>query len=115
MIKQSVFRILIVSFMLAGSGVGITAESDNDFDAQQEAQRMQQHWDRLMHEQDAQKRRQLIREHREMMNEALEESGVDRFHMGMMHGRNRGHMDHHQDHLLNTIEMHHMQLDMMEE
>ncbi|WP_134081430.1 hypothetical protein [Thiohalophilus thiocyanatoxydans] len=78
---------------------------------------MQQHWDRLMHEQDAEKRRQLIREHREMMDEALEESGVDRFHMGMgmMHDNESGHMDHHQDHLINTIEMHHMQLDMMEE
>lgn len=109
---------LFAPWILAGllfsgfAGSALAQSQAQGFNPDQAVRMMEQHWDKLMQEEDPEARQKLIQEHRKIMDETLDEAGVDRFHMGMMHGDN---MNHHMDHLTDTIEMHHMQLDMMEQ
>lgn len=104
---------ILAGILLFGfSGITLAQNKSQNFDADKAVRAMEQHWDKLMRENDPEKRQQMIEEHRKIMDDMLDKAGVDRFRMGMMHGDGMGH---HMDHLTNTIEMHHMQMDMMEQ
>lgn len=103
---------LAILMMSVSAGAISANDAKQEFNAEQAVMMMEQHWDKVMQEDDPVKRQKLIEEHRKIMDENLDRAGVDRFHMGMMH--NNG-MNHHMDHLTNTIEMHHMQMDLMEQ
>lgn len=109
---KNYFAPLVLASLLFSMLTGNAIAQNQKFNADEAVRSMEQHWDKLMREDDPARRQQMIEEHRKIMNETLDEAGVGRFHMGMMHGDG---MDHHMDHLTNTIEMHHMQLDMMEQ
>lgn len=105
--------LILAGLLFSGlAGNALAQSQEQGFNTDEAVRMMEQHWDKLMREEDPEKRQQLIEEHRKIMDETLDKAGVDRFHMGMMHDDNMGH---HMDHLTNTIEMHHMQMDMMEQ
>lgn len=72
-------------------------------------ERMQSHWQKVISETDTQKRTALMREHEQLMSEAMEsergDSGTGGHH-GMDMGS--GHV-----HMMNTVDMHRRMLDMM--
>lgn len=91
-----------------------TNAAEKKFDAAQTTMEMERHWEQLIHEKDSEKRKKLIKEHRQMMDKAMKNSGMGSMSMGMHHFGKDAPNDHHRQHMMNTMEMHYMQLDMME-
>lgn len=92
-------------------GPALAAQQDAMSDAQW-MERMQSHWQQVIHETDAQKRRELMREHEQIMaqaegsvdSEARTSAASGAGHMGM----DGSHVD-----MMNTVEMHRHMIDMM--
>lgn len=104
---HSYFRKLTGVALLAIIASGVQAAQDKTLTDEQWRERMQQHWQQVISEEDARKRRALLREHEELMEKATEAMGMDR-RMGGHMGKNG-----HHDELMNRIDMHRHMMDMM--
>lgn len=96
---------------LAGGGQALAAQHEPTSDVQW-MERMQSHWRQVINETDPQKRRELLRDHEQIMaqavgsDEAGSATGADNGagHMGM----NGSHVN-----MMNTVDMHQHMIDMM--
>lgn len=105
----STLRLMAVAglFAVAGAGQALAAEQTGTSDAQW-MERMQQHWQQVIQETDPQKRQALMREHEEIMSQAVGPQG-DQGAMGADHmGMGSGRLD-----MMNTVDMHRHMMDMM--
>lgn len=99
----------VAGLVLAAAGTGqvLGAQQTSAGDAQW-VERMQNHWQKVINETDPQRRSELMREHEQIMAQAMEsdrDRGVaDGSHMGM----DADHVD-----MMNTVDMHQHMLDMM--
>ncbi len=105
----------ISALIILSFGISLNAAAEESFDPQQATRTMEQHWQKLMEEKDPEKQKILTKEHRDMMDKAMQQSGMQGMHVGMMHESDNDKMkDHHHQHMINTMQMHYIQLDMME-
>jgi len=105
--------VLIVALATFGTGLNSVTHAAGNSSTEKAIKAMEIHWDKLMSEKNTDKRKKLIAEHRNMMDKAMSESGMTG--MGMMHNSKDSSMkNHHHSHMVNTIQMHYMQLDMMD-
>ena len=105
--------LLIVAVATFGISLNSITHAADNSSPEQTIKEMEIHWDKLMTEKNTDKRKKLIAEHRNMMDKAMKQSGMSG--MGMMHNSNDNSMkNHHHSHMVNTIQMHYMQLDMMD-
>jgi len=103
----------IMAIIIFGLSVNFMAIAGDNLNSDQITIKMEQHWDKLMSEKNPDKRKKLAIEHRSMMDKALKQSGIS--NMGMMHNSEmNAKNDHHHSHMVNTMQMHYIQLDMME-
>ena len=102
-------RLIAAAAVFAAAGLGhvLAAEQAATGDTQW-MERMQTHWQQVIQETDSEKRQVLMREHEQIMSEALGPES-DRGAMGADHmGMNGAHMD-----MTNTVDMHRHMMDMM--
>lgn len=110
-LKSLFFAAAVGVLSMMSTGYVLAAQHEAMSDAQW-MERMQAHWQQVINETDPQKRRALMREHEQIMAQAVgsddarsgkgADSGVDR--MGM----NGSHVD-----MINTVDMHQHMIDMM--
>jgi len=89
--------------LLAAVAFTAVAAQDQGMTDEQWIERMQEHWAQVISEDDPERRRELLREHEQLMTQAVDERG-----MGDHMGEAREHAD-----LMNNIDMHRHMMDMM--
>lgn len=94
-------------FAVSGAGHALAAEQPGISDAQW-MERMQKHWQQVIQETDPQKRQALMREHEQIMSQAVGPQGEG----GAMDGNQMGMNGVHRD-MMNTVDMHRHMMDMM--
>lgn len=103
------------AFAVAAAATAADAATTEEAAAQM-VQRMETHWQRLIHENEPERRRVLAAEHRKLMAEAGTALGqAAGTAPGMGHGTGRGMTagSHHRD-LRNTLELHSLMLELMQ-
>ena len=110
--------LFVVAFLLGDAAM---ADAQTPLDSQTEQQgvdRMEQHWQKLVREQDPERRKVLIQEHRRLMQEVGRTAGIrSEAQTGTRSTGNREHKGMegaHQQDLANTMDMHSMMLNMLE-
>lgn len=104
-------RALVAAGLLVTASLGhVVAAEQNDLNDSQWIERMQSHWEKVVKEDDPQKRQELLREHEQMMVQAAgSESGqTPRQSSPSAHGMDSSHVD-----MMNTVDMHRHMMDMM--
>lgn len=101
------FHKLMGAALLLAIVSGAQAAQDRTLTDEQWRERMQQHWQQVISEEDVRKRKALLREHEDLMEKATESMGMDQ-KMGGHMGKNG-----HHDELMNRIDMHRHMMDMM--
>ena len=94
--------------LLAAVAFTAVAAQDQSVTDEQWIARMQQHWERVITEEDPAQRRELLREHEELMTQAADERGMGGMSGMGDHTRAGEHTD-----LMNSIDMHRHMMDMM--
>ena len=85
---------------------------------QQDVDRMEQHWQKLVRERDPQRRKVLIQEHRRLMEEVGRTTGIrpetQTGTRSAADSERKGMGGSHQREIMNTLDMHSMMLNMLE-
>ena len=105
--------VLLGDATMADTQLPLDAQSE-----QQEVDRMEQHWQKLVRERGPERRKLLIQEHRRLMEEIVRTTGIrPETQTGTSSSANRGRKGmggSHQQDLMNTLGMHSMMLNMLE-
>ena len=109
-------KLLIYSTITLGLLSAGQSFADNSMEKQMD--RIQDHWRMMMNETDEDKRKNMMMDHKMMMDEFEKNSSISNHHMSQGHDTKSKHhmngmMDNHTD-MMNMMDMHRSMMDMMD-